>query len=109
MRQTVTINPTIGAVLRIEPVFAKEHTLIRFRNKTQDWPGAYTVTVWNSDAKNTEHHSAEIETTGPIMDWIIKPEEMGLPITGKPTDYYVEIFDTTINRIIFRAQVFIKP
>ncbi len=107
--QTIRIDPRIAPRIIFDPIHYYEDTPIRFRNRTMTWPGTYRVTVWNSSVKNNLVHEAGLDKDGEWLDWPVKPYDMGLLDNMKPKEYYFEIFDKTINRIVVSGELHVKP
>lgn len=98
--KTVTINPSIAAIVNIDPVGYNELVNIYFTAET-DWTGSYKFQVFNSQVKNTELHSSSIATSNELMTLTINANDMALEVG---THYY-EIFHEESERVIFKGNL----
>lgn len=97
--QVVTINPSIAVIMNIDPVGHKEMAPI-YMEAEENWQGVFTIKVWNSEAKNTEHLSQAVPTEDKVMTLTINPENQSLPV-GK---LYYEITNDQ-NRVVFKGDL----
>ena len=75
-----------------------EKAVITFTNNTEDWTGAYQFRVWESRKKVTEIDlDDKLNVVTNVMTVTIEPDDDGLSVD---THYY-EIYDSTVERVIF--------
>ncbi|MGV9003943.1 hypothetical protein [Flavobacterium sp.] len=94
----VTINPSIAAIVNIDPIGQKEIVPIYF-TADSNWIGTYQFTVFNSDKKNTKLHEDNLPTVNELMTLTVNAQTMNLPIR---VNYY-EITKVEDNRIVFKG------
>ncbi|WP_264521216.1 hypothetical protein [Flavobacterium sp. N1994] len=100
MKQQVTIDPSIAAVVNIASVGKKEIVPIYF-TAPENWSGDYTFKLWNSDVKNTEIlvTGTPIGIATNVMTLTIDPTAQAIP-KGL---YYYEIMHTQTSRVLFKG------
>lgn len=96
----IIIDPSIATFLEIKPLGKTEKRPIIF-TADENWIGAYTLKVWNSDKKNTVYYipGSALEVQANVITWWIDPAAHSL--TAK--NYYAEIFSLQFNSIIYKA------
>lgn len=99
--QKVTINPSIAAIVNIDPVGLKEIVPI-YITATADWIGTYEFKVYNSDKKNTLISltgANPIAIENELMTLTIDPTAQGLTASV----YYYEITKVEDKRVTFKG------
>ncbi len=98
MEKRIQFNPSIATILDIGPIGVSEVVPIFFR-ASEPWPGNYTVTVWNSEKKNTELFASPVVKEEDLLTWEINPEADSIAAG----ENYFEIIDLNANRIVFEG------
>lgn len=100
--QRVTINPSIAAIVNIDPVGAKEIVPVYFTAES-NWTGNYQFKLWNSDKKNTEvsvtGNPIGVATT--VMTLTIDPTAQAIPVNN----HYYEITHIETKRVVFKGNL----
>lgn len=104
MRKQYEVDPFIGQIVNIRPVYFKENANVYF-TAASALTGTYTFKVWNSDKKNTEYTTAggALTVLGEKMTLTIKPEAQGIPVG----EQYFEIWHNESSRIITKGIIYI--
>jgi hypothetical protein len=101
--QKITINPSIAVELDIDSIAHSEKVEINF-SADVNWTGTYEVTIYNSQAKNTEvKPTGAIKMVDKVMTWTIEPKTQGI----EPEPKYYEIVETQSKRLVFKGKLVI--
>lgn len=100
----VKIDPSVATRLEIDPLVQNERRPILFTAEI-DWPGQYSLRVWNSDGKQIEYTmptepEKSLEVSGTVMKWWIDATAQNTP----PGKYYAEIYSTNLKAVIYKAE-----
>jgi|GEM_PF-3890281 len=99
-----TIDPSIAEIVNIDSVALKETLPVTFHDP-EGWKDNYELTVWNSEAKNTEYKmSGALVIDDKDITFNISPFEYDL----KASKYYYEIWNVTTDQIEFKGDLIIR-
>lgn len=99
MSKKITIDPSIATLLDIDPVGYEERVKITF-TANENWIGAFTCIVYNSEAKNRFIDiSTTLKVEGMVMNLLIEPKIQLLASAA----YYYEIVSVGTKRLLFKG------
>ncbi len=99
MEKSVTINPSIAAVVNINSVGYNEKAPIYF-TATDNWVGTYEFKIWNPDKNTSKDYTGTILTKADnVITLTIEPKENAI----QAGTYYYEIISVETKRVVFKG------
>lgn len=99
MKNRLLLDPSISAIIDIDPVALSEEVNIYF-TADDNWVGDFTINIFNSENKNqSQEITNALNVTDNVMTWTIAPTEQEISVGKK----YYEIYDNDSKRIVFKG------
>lgn len=100
--KTVTIDPSIAAIVNIDNIGKTEVVPVYFTAEA-NWIGTYEFKLWNSDKKNTDitRTANPLVVNGVLMTLTIDASAWNVVAD----EYYYEITKTEDKRIVFKGNL----
>lgn len=99
--KTVTINPSVAAIVNIDGIGLNENVPI-YLTAPVAWIGSFSFQLFNSDKKNNQIDITEVlSIDNNVMTITISPISLSIPAGS----YYYEIINIDEKRILFKGSL----